>query len=156
MKPTATSVRATWGEAPHISDWLTVDQDLMNQFGAATLDPDWMHLDPERAASDGPFDGTIAFGFWTLSLLSYFVRQATGREYPDGAHYGLNYGLDRVRLLAPVPVGSRIRNRSVLVDVQDRGGGRFLLKTENQVEIEGEAKPAMVAEWLIMLFYRDE
>ena len=136
---------------PHPSE--CVDQKLMDEFGAATLDPDWMHLDPDRAAREGPFDGTVAFGFWTMSMLSYLVRSASGHEYPEGASYGLNYGFDRVRLMSPVPVGSRIRNHSRLLDVEDRGGGRFVVKTENRVEIEGVEKPAMIADWLVLLFY---
>ena len=88
-----------------------------------------------------------------MSLLSYFFRKTLGREYPEGALYGLNYGLDRVRLMAPVMIGKRIRNHTKLIDIEDRGEGRFVVKTENRVEIEGEEKPAMIAEWLFMLVY---
>ena len=91
-------------ENPQVSEWLTVDQERIDQFGRATLDSDWMHVDPERAKRDGPFGGTVAFGFWTLSMLTYFVRHAGGRDYPEGALYGLNYGFDRVRLIEPVVV----------------------------------------------------
>lgn len=133
---------------------LTVDQTRIDEFSDATLAPDWMHIDPERAQRDGPFGGTIAFGFWTMSMLTYFLRHTAGRDYPEGAIYGLNYGLDRVRLMAPVRVGKRIRNHAKIADVTERGKGRFLVKTENTVEIEGEDKPAMVAEWLFMLVYR--
>ena len=149
-------LRAELGEEPRVSDWLTVSQDLMNRFSEATLDPDWMHIDPVRAKTESPFGQTIAFGFWTMSMMSYFYRKTTGREYPEGALYGFNYGFDRVRLMAPIPVGKRVRNHSRFLDVEDRGEGRFLVKTENRVEIEGEDKPAMIAEWLFMLFYPKE
>ena len=86
-------------------------------------------------------------------MLTYFVRHAGGRDYPEGALYGLNYGFDRVRLIEPVVVGSRIRNRSELMDITERGDGRFLVKTENTVEIEHNEKPAMVAEWVFLLVY---
>jgi acyl dehydratase len=154
VKPyTVADIRKSYDEKPQVSEWLTVDQERIDQFGRATLDSDWMHVDPERAKRDGPYGGTVAFGFWTLSLLTHFARQASGRDYPEGALYGLNYGFDRVRLIAPVPVGARIRNRSEVVEIADRGEGRFLVKTENTVEIEGKEKPALVAEWLFMLVY---
>jgi acyl dehydratase len=150
---TAEEIRRSYGEETQISEWFLVEQKQIDQFGQATLDSDWMHVDPERAKRDGPFEGTVAFGFWTLSMLTYLVRQASGRDYPDGALYGLNYGFDRVRLIEPVVVGKRIRNRSKLLEITERGAGRFLVKTENTVEIEGSEKPAMVAEWLVLLVY---
>ena len=150
---TVADIRKSYDEKPQVSEWLTVDQERIDQFGQATLDSDWMHIDPERAKRDGPYGGSVAFGFWTLSMLTYFVRHAGGRDYPEGALYGLNYGFDRVRLIAPVRVGERIRNRATVMEIADRGEGRFLVKTENTVEIEGVAKPAMVAEWLFMLVY---
>ena len=150
---TVEEIRELYGNTPQLSEWLRVEQKLIDQFGGATLDSDWMHVDPQRAKRDGPFGGTIAFGFWTLSMLTYFVRHAGGRDYPEGALYGLNYGFDRVRLIEPVVVGSRIRNRSELVDITERGDRRFLVKTENTVEIEHQEKPAMVAEWLFLLVY---
>jgi acyl dehydratase len=150
---TVEEIRKSYGDTPQASEWLLVEQKLIDQFGGATLDSDWMHVDPERAKRDGPFGGTIAFGFWTLSMLTYFVRHAGGRDYPEGALYGLNYGFDRVRLIEPVVVGSRIRNRSELMDITERGDGRFLVKTKNTIEIEHKEKPAMVAEWLFLLVY---
>lgn len=153
---TVADVRAAFGEGPFTSEWLDVTQEMMDRFADATKDPDWMHTDPERAARDGPFDGTIAFGFWTLSMLTWFLRESTGHEYPTGAKYGFNYGLDRVRLMAPVPVGSRIRNHITVIDISDRGGGRFRVTTHNEVEIEGTEKPAMVADWLILLVFPAE
>lgn len=125
----------------------------MDRFAEATRDPDWMHLDPERAARDGPYGGTIAFGFWTLSMLTYFLRESTGRDYPEGARYGLNYGFDKVRFLAPVPVGSRIRNHLSIINVVPKGPGRFVVTMHNEVEVEGRTGPAMVADWLVMMVY---
>ena len=150
---TVEDIHRSYGEEPQLSEWFLVEQEHIDQFGQATLDSDWMHVDPERAKRDGPFGGTVAFGFWTLSMLTYFMRNAGGRDYPEGALYGLNYGFDRVRLIEPVLVGERIRNRSKLLGITERGDGRFLVKTENTVEIEGKEKPAMVAEWLFMLVY---
>lgn len=153
---TADDVRAAFGHGRHTSDWLLVTQEVIDRFAEATRDPDWMHTDPERAAREGPFDGTIAFGFWTISMLTWFLRDALGHDYPTGARYGLNYGLDRVRLIAPVPVGARIRNHLTVTDVAAHGDGRFRVTTHNEVEVEGGAKPAMVADWLILLVYPDE
>jgi len=150
--PPAARVRAAFGEGPLVSDWVQVTQEAMDGFADATRDHDWMHLDPERAREAG-LGGTIAFGFWTLSMLSHFLRDALGSEYPAEAEYGFNYGLDRVRFLAPVPVGSRIRNRLTVEEVRDKGGGRCLVRTRNEVELEGADGPAMVAVWLIELFF---
>ena len=151
--PTAEEVRAAFGAGSFLSGWTEVTQALMDRFAEVTKDPDWMHIDPVRAAREGPLEGTIAFGFWTLSLLTWFLRESMGREYPMGAQYGFNYGLDRVRFLAPIPVGSRIRNRMSLTNVTRKGPGRFVVTTHNEVEVEGQARPAMVADWLLMLVY---
>lgn len=153
IAPSPKEVEASFGTGPLVSSWLEVTQQLMDEFGAATLDPDWMHVDPVRAARDGPFEGTIAFGFWTLSLLTHFLREVVGQDYPPGVSYGFNYGLDRVRFVRPIPVGSRIRNRMEIVEVRPKGEGRFLVRTRNRIEIEGDAGPAMVADWLMMLVY---
>ena len=122
-------------------------------FAEATLDPDWMHIDPRRARREGPFDGTIAFGFWTLSMLTYLTRSTVGGDYPPGVRYGFNYGFDQVRLMSPVPIGSRIRNHFRIVDIDDRGEDRFLVRSENRIEVEGVEKPAMIAVWLGMLVF---
>lgn len=138
------------------SDWVEVTQAMLDDFAAATLDDDWMHTDPKRAAREGPFGTTIAFGFWTMSLLTHFLRQGLGRDYPEGVRWAFNYGFDRLRLLEPVPVGSRVRNHCRIADVSDKGDGRFVVKTENRVEIEGRETPALVADWLFMLVYADD
>lgn len=146
-----TRLREFHGPEPRTSDWLTVTQELIDTFANATLDPDWMHINPERAKTDGPFGGTIAFGFWTMSMLTYFNRSLIGADYPEGVLYGFNYGFDRVRLMAPIRVGKRIRDHVRLLHLADKGEGRILVKTEHQIVIEEEETPAMVAEWLVML-----
>ncbi len=147
------SIRAHYGNETRTSDWFLVDQEMICRFGEATADSDWLHTDPERARRDSPFGGTIAFGFWTLSMLTYFSRQIFRCPYPGNALYGLNYGFDRVRFMTPVPVGKRIRCHVRLLDVEDRGDGRWLVKSEYRIEVEGTEKPAMMAEWLFLLVY---
>lgn len=127
------------------TDWLVIDQERIDLFARVTEDFNPLHVDPE-AAKAGPFGTTIAHGFLTLSLLSRFSFEA-GLQ-PAGVAYGLNYGFERVRFMAPVPVGARIRNRIVLTGASDKGAGRFMLRTQNTVEIEGGRKPALVADWL--------
>ena len=151
-KPLET-IKAFYGDKTTVSDWFTVEQTLIDKFGEATCDLDWMHVDPERAKREGPFGGTIAFGFWTISMMTCFTRQMFGQDYPEGALYGLNYGFDRLRLMSPVPIGRRIRCHCRLMDIEERGEGQFLVKTENRIEVKGVEKPAMIAEWLFMLVY---
>ena len=128
-----------------VSDWLEVTQDLVNGFGASTLDLDWMHIDPERAARESPFSGPIAFGFWTLSMLTYFSHNVG--MWPRDAVFGLNYGLDRVRWINPVKIGARIRMRCTLRGFDPREDGGYLIRTSNIVELE-DGRPALAAEWL--------
>jgi len=128
-----------------VTEWLTVEQEMIDAFGASTRDMDWMHIDPERARREGPFGGPIAFGFWTLSLLTHFSHEVG--MWPQDVSFGLNYGLDRVRWIAPVLVGSRIRMRCVLQGFEPREPGRYLVRTLNTVELEDQ-RPALVAEWL--------
>jgi acyl dehydratase len=127
-----------------VSDWLTIDQEQINQFAACTGDHQWIHVDVERARRESPFGTTIAHGYLTLALLPHFQYQI-GMVPPD-AGQALNYGLERVRFIAPVRSGARIRNRLVLLTVEDKGGGRVLITTRNTIEIEGEDKPAVIAE----------
>lgn len=134
-----------------VSDWVLVEQTLIDQFASATLDADWLHIDPERARREAPFGGTIAHGFWSLSVLTHLLRNASGTDYPPGVRFALNYGFDRIRFPAPVPVGSRIRGRSRFLSLEGRADGTVLVKTENTVDIEGSEKPAVVAEWLHLL-----
>ncbi len=135
------------GHEVGVSDWLTIDQERVNGFADTTNDHNPLHVDVE-GAKDGPFGGTIAHGFLSLSLLSHFSYEL--ELIPKGIAYGLNYGLDKVRFISPVRVGVRVRNRMELIGVEDKGGGRKVLKTRNTIEIEGADRPAMVAEWLGM------
>lgn len=132
-----------------VSEWITVDQESINEFAACTGDHQWIHVDPERAERESPFGTTIAHGFLTLSLLSK-LQFEVGISPPDVAQM-INFGLDRVRFISPVKSGSRIRDRVVLMSAEPKGEGRVLLKTQNTVEIEDEDKPAMVAEALSLL-----
>lgn len=147
------AIAAFYGEEPRSSDWFTVEQSLIDQFGQATCDSDWLHTDPERARREAPFGGTIAFGFWTVSMMTHLARQMMGADYPPGALYGLNYGFDRLRLITPVPIGSRIRGRARLMNVEPRGNERFLLTTDFQIDVEGAEKPALSAHWLTLMVF---
>jgi len=137
------------GEQIGLTDWFTMEQDRINAFAGATEDHQWIHVN-EEMAKDGPFGTTIAHGYLTLSLISYFSAQ--NKVFPAGIKMAINYGLNKVRFINPVKVGAKIRNRAVLKEVTDKGGGRVLMATEHTMEIEGEEKPAMVAETLAMLF----
>ncbi len=130
-----------------VSEWVTIDQSMIDTFAEATGDHQWIHVDPQRAA-DGPFGTTIAHGFLTLSLLPRLAQQV---YRVDGVAMAVNYGLDKVRFVAPVPVGSRVRVSTDLVRTHEAGGGlRVFL--ESTVEIEGSAKPACVAQTIAQLF----
>ncbi len=129
------------------SEWLHIDQDRIDQFADVTLDHQFIHVDPE-AAAETLFGATIAHGFLTLSLLTYLCSELI--LLPEHVVMGINYGLDKVRFLQPVRVGSWIRARAKVVDVTEKGRGRYLVKYEITVEIKGEDKPALIAEWLGM------
>ena len=131
------------------SDWVTVDQERINQFAACTGDHQWIHVDVERARHESPFGGPIAHGYLSLSLVAAMVMEV-GVIPPDAAT-GLNYGLDKVRFIAPVKAGARVRARVSLASAEPQSGERLLLKLQCTLEIEGEAKPALVAEVLCML-----
>ena len=135
------------GQEIGVSRWLTVGQARIDAFAEATDDRYWIHTDPARA-TDGPFGTTIAHGFLSLSLLAPLMYDIGGQ--PNGGVLGINYGLDRVRFLAPVPEGARVRARMVLEDVEDRGEGRYVFRITATVELEGSEKPALVADWLNM------
>ena len=137
------------GKEIGVSDWLEIKQDRINAFADCTEDHQWIHVDQEKA-KQGPFGTTIAHGYLTLSLLPYFGYQ--NKITPSGTKMTINYGLNRLRFINPVPVGSRVRNRAVLKELTDKGEGRILMVTESTIEIEGQDKPAMVAETLSMLF----
>jgi acyl dehydratase len=149
MTSIADTLQARSGEEIAVSDWLLIDQALIDAFAAATGDHQWIHVDRERAAA-GPFGTTIAHGFLTLSLLPRLNEGAWAGEL--GLQAMLNYGLDRVRFLTPVRAGARIRNRLRLVSAEPKGDARALIAFENTIEIDGEPKPALVAHTLVMAF----
>ncbi len=128
-------------------DWFTIDQSRVDAFADITLDHQFIHVDRERAAQT-PFGGTIAHGFLTLSLLTHLCEGVT--VIPENLVMGINYGFDKVRFLAPVRVGQQVRARVSVVEVSDKGGGQLLLKQRVTVEIQGEEKPALLAEWLAL------
>lgn len=137
-----------------VSDWITVDQERIDAFAACTGDRQWIHVDVERAKRESPFGGPIAHGYLILSLVAAMVTQL-GVVPPDAAS-ALNYGLDKVRFIAPVKAGARVRMRARLASAEPQNGGRLLLKLQSTVEIEGEAKPAVVADLLCMLIGKGE
>jgi len=136
------------GREVALGEWLEVSQERINAFAEATEDRQWIHTDPERAARESPFKRTIAHGFLTLSLLSELMRLAVS---VGGVRMGINYGLGRVRFVAPVPAGSRIRGRFKLAALERlRGGAQATW--EVSVEREGGDKPCCVAEWLVRYY----
>jgi acyl dehydratase len=136
------------GDEIYVSEWTSVSQDEINDFGKATRDPDPMHVDPEFARSTGPFGTTVLFGFQILSLLSYLCRPLRFQYGTGTVGYDLNYGLNRVRFITPIPVNARFRNHVVLKKIEQRTNGDYVLTTVNTIELENAARPALVAEWL--------
>jgi acyl dehydratase len=137
------------GQEIGASSWITLDQARIDEFAHCTDDKQWIHVDVDRARDESPFGGTIAHGFLTLSLLAptafdLLLSRVQARQV-------VNYGLDKVRFLTPVPAGKRVRNHIKIAAVEYKAGGRVLLTTENSIHIEGEDKPALVAQSLAML-----
>jgi len=136
------------GEEIGVSSWILLDQNRINEFAHCTGDHQWIHLDAERAAREGPFGGTIAHGFLTLSLIAPTSFEVMlGRISPKSV---VNYGLEKVRFVAPVRSGKRVRNHITIASVENKGTGRYLVTTENTMEIEGESRPALTASALAM------
>ena len=131
------------------SEWVAVDQDRIDSFAACTGDRQWIHVDVERARRESPFGGPIAHGYLSLSLVAAMVMEL-GAIPPDAAT-GINYGLERVRFIAPVKAGARVRTHANLIAAEVQGDGRVLLRLNCTLEIEAEAKPALVAELLCLL-----
>jgi len=136
------------GRTLGVSDWHIVDQENINAFGEVTHDPDPNHIDPLWARENGSYGYSIAFGFQTLSLLTFLCKEAGIK--PAGVVEEFNYGFDSVRFIAPVPAGVRIRARCALKDVRARGLHHKILTVSVEVEVEGGEKPALVADWLVM------
>ena len=141
------------GEEIGVSDWIMIDQARIDAFAAATEDRQFIHIDAE-AAKQTPFGGTVAHGFLTLSLLSRMAADAM--LVPDSVKMMVNYGLDRVRFLAPVRSGSRVRGRFHLDSVEDKAPGQLLLRHTVVVEIERQERPALSAEWLTLFFIQGD
>ena len=137
------------GQEVGASDWFEVTQSRINDFADATKDHQWIHVDVERAKTDSPFHSTIAHGFLTLSLLPHLVSQAV--KVQGDFKMGINYGLNRLRFVSPVPSGSRVRAMLTLQSVEDVSGGNQITWAVT-VETEGGTKPALVAEWLVRYY----
>ena len=142
-------IRSRVGQEVGTSDWLTVGQGRICDFADATEDRQFIHVDPEAAAQT-PFGGTVAHGFLTLSLLSRMGAEAM--LIPDGARMVVNYGFERVRFVAPVRSGKRIRGRFLLESFEEKAPGQILLRHGVVVEIEGEDRPALFAQWLTLIY----
>jgi len=132
-----------------VSDWLTVDQAIINQFAECSGDRQWIHIDVERAKRESPYRGPIAHGYLSLSFVAPLSMQVGA--IPKGAAAAFNYGLDKVRFLAPVRAGARVRLRVVLASVETKPDGQMIIKTSNTLEIEGSEKPALIAESLALV-----
>jgi acyl dehydratase len=137
-----------------MSDWVAVTQELINGFARYTLDPDPFHIDPEWAKANSPYGDTIAFGFLTISLLTHLMHSAQGERARDTAadpaihgHY-LNYGFNRLRLISPVKVDKRVRGHFTVKNVEVDDKGRNIVTFDCTIDIEGEQRPALIAEWL--------
>ena len=138
------------GQELGVSPWVTVDQDMIDKFAEATGDHQFIHVDPERAKMT-PFGGTIAHGFLTLSLFPRLVAE-TDMPRPEGVKMGVNYGGNKVRFLTPVRSGSKVRGRFKLVDLEEKRPGQWQQVLDFTVEIEGQDKPALIAEWISQFF----
>ncbi|RLA00667.1 MAG: Nodulation protein N [Gammaproteobacteria bacterium] len=136
------------GKSQPPSQWSSLEQSRINLFAEATDDYQFIHMDEEKA-KETPFGGTIAHGFLSLSMLTHLAEGGAGIVVAN-AKMGVNYGFDKIRFLMPVRAGKRVRGHFKLVEVTEKKPGQFLLKSEVTVEIEGESKPAIMAEWLTM------
>lgn len=134
----------------HVSDWVEITQAMIDRFAEATGDDQFIHVDPVRAA-ETPFGGTIAHGFLTLSLMP-MLSARTGLPRLEGARMGVNYGGNNVRFLSPVRSGARVRGRFRLIDFIEKRPGQYQLTHAFAVEIEGQDKPALIAEWIGQTF----
>ena len=139
------------GQELGASEWFEIDQQRINQFADATLDHQFIHVNEEKANAT-PFGGTIAHGFLTFSLLPYLQASIADNIIPTGLKMGMNYGFDKVRFMAPVRTGKRVRAVATLQGVTEKKPGSWLLTFEYKVEIEAESKPALIAQWLLMYF----
>jgi len=146
IKPT--EIDSVIGQEVGVSDWITIDQDRINKFAEATLDDQFIHTDPEKATP--VFGSTIAHGFLSLSLVAGIPFSQNIGLVLEGTKMALNYGLDKVRFLSPVPVNSEVKIRMKCIEINEKNPGQFLAKTEVTMEIKSVDKPAFVAETLSM------
>jgi len=146
---TMANMRDRVGGELGVSKWLLVDQERIDRFAECTEDRQWIHVDVERAKRESPYKRPIAHGYLTLSLLGSLSIDVG--VVPSDAGAGFNYGLDKVRFLAPVPAGARVRLRVSLDSVEDKSNGQLLIRTKNVLEIENSDKPALVADALALL-----
>lgn len=147
---TIDDARALEGEEVGVSDWTVIDQTRIDQFAEATADYQWIHVDTERAQREMPGGKTIAHGYLTLSLIPSLT---SGFVQVKNLERAINFGLNKVRFYTPVPVGSRLRGRATVLQVRRRAGA-LLLTSEVRIEVDGERKPACVAETLGMFFFK--
>jgi acyl dehydratase len=144
----STEIDSVIGQEVGVSDWITIDQDRINKFAEATLDDQFIHTDPKKATPI--FGSTIAHGFLSLSLVAGIPFSQNIGLVLEGTKMALNYGLDKVRFLSPVPVNSEVKIRMKCIEINEKNPGQFLAKTEVTMEIKGVDKPAFVAETLSM------
>ena len=153
LQDAITAAEAQIGTEVGVSNWITVDQEMIDKFATVTHDEQWIHIDPERAAAETPFGGAIAHGFLTLSLASRFAYDCFNML--PGQVMGINYGMNKLRFLKPVVAGSRLRGRFTLQKVTPKGPKNMLRENLLTVEIEGEETPALIAEWLGLAVFED-
>lgn len=154
VQQAVTTLQPLVGQEIHASDWLPITQERVNAFADATGDHQWIHVDPERAARESPWRATIAHGYLTLSLypmLRGIVEE--GKPLLPGVRTVINYGINKLRFVNAVKVGARVRGRSKLVALEEVKGGGLQLTEEFTVEIDGESKPACVAEVVMRLYF---
>jgi len=137
------------GQELGVSGWVTIDQPRIDTFASCTGDRQWIHVDVERAKRESPFRGPVAHGYLALAMVAPLSMEVG--VIPKDAAASLNYGIDKVRFLAPVPAGARVRLRVVLSGIEPREGGRVIMKARNTLEVEGSEKPALIAETLALL-----
>jgi acyl dehydratase len=145
-------LKALAGQELGVSGWITVDQEKINQFADCTGDRQWIHVDVERTKKESPFRKPIAHGYLTLSLFTAMAMDINA--VPENTQAVFIHGLDLVRFIAPVKAGARVRMRSTLVSVEDKGPGQYLARSANTVEIEGDQRPALTADLLVMFYER--
>ncbi len=147
---TAGEMKALVGTTVGVSDWLTVDQEMIDKFAEATGDHQFIHVDVEKAKLT-PFGGTIAHGFLSLSIMPV-LTQMTDMPRLDNIKMGVNYGGNKTRFLAPVRSGKRVRGHFKLLEIEEKRPGQWQQTVEYTLEIEGEEKPALIAEWISQFF----